>query len=184
MKKTNLSTFNNNWYSPGAGKLKIMLWFLVNAVVLRCTWNPFSGLKRFFLTRFGAHLGPSTVLKPAINIKYPWQLRIGNHCWIGENVWIDNLTMVTIGDNVCISQGAMLLTGNHDYTKSTFDLMVKEIIIEDGAWIGARSVVCPGVRVGTHAVLAVGSVATGDLAPYTIYQGNPAQPVRSRNITG
>jgi putative colanic acid biosynthesis acetyltransferase WcaF len=97
-------------------------------------------------------------------------------------VWIDNLTSVTIGDHVCLSQGALLLTGNHNYKKNTFDLITGPITLEDGVWIGAKSVVCPGVRCSSHSVLAVGSVAAKDLKPYFIYQGNPAAPVRERII--
>ena len=99
---------------------------------------------------------------------------------IGENVWIDNLVQVTIGTNVCISQGAMLLCGNHNYKLPTFDLIVKPIIIENGAWVGAKSTVCPGVTLHTHAVLGVGSVANHDLDAYSIYQGNPAIKIRKR----
>ena len=57
-----------------------------------------------------------------MNIKYPWFLAIGDHTWIGEKVWIDNLAEVAIGANCCVSQGAMLLCGNHNYKKSTFEL--------------------------------------------------------------
>ena len=122
-------------------------------------------------------------MKPAINIKYPWLLRVGNYVWIGEHVWIDNLSEVVIGDNVCISQGAMLLTGNHDYKRSTFDLTTRPITIEDGVWIGAKAIVGPGVRCESHAVLSVNSVATHSLNAYGVYQGNPAVLVRQRDIT-
>ena len=91
--------------------------------------------------------------------------------------------MVTLGNHVCISQEAYLFCGNHDYTKSTFDLVVTPIMIADGAWIGARAVVCPGVVVGSHAVLAVGSVATQSLQPFGIYQGNPAVEIKKRKIS-
>ena len=107
---------------------------------------------------------------------------MGDYTWIGENVWIDNLVKVRIGSNVCLSQGAMLLCGNHNYKKSTFDLMVGEIIIEDGAWIGAMSTVCPGVTCKSHSVLSVNSVANKDLEAYYVYQGTPAQKVRGRVI--
>jgi len=123
---------------------------------------------------FGAKTGKNIILKPRINIKYPWFLEIGNNCWIGENVWIDNLTTVKIGNNLCISQGAYLLTGNHNYKKETFDLIVKEIILEDGVWIGAKSVVSPGVVCRSHSILTVGSIAVRDMEQYGIYQGNPA----------
>ncbi|MEL6195202.1 MAG: colanic acid biosynthesis acetyltransferase WcaF, partial [Bacteroidota bacterium] len=78
--------------------------------------------------------------------------------------------------------GAMLLTGNHNYSKPTFDLMTREIELEDGVWIGAQAVVCPGVLARTHAVLSVGSIATGELDAYQIYRGNPAEKVRERVI--
>ena len=127
-------------------------------------------------------MGSNVIIKPKVNIKYPWFLNIGNHVWIGEEVWIDNLTQITIGSNVCISQGAMLLTGNHDYKKSAFDLMIAEIILEDGVWIGAKSIVAPGVKCCTHSILTVGSVATKNLGPYSINQGNPAVCVNTRKI--
>lgn len=134
-------------------------------------WN---GLKRFWLRVFGAQLGVGMVIKPQVKIKYPWKLTIGNHCWIGERVWIDNLDQVTLEDHVCISQGALLQCGNHNYKTSTFDLMLAPITLKEGSWIGARSCVAPGVSVGSHAILTMGSIATKNLEPYKIYTGNPA----------
>jgi putative colanic acid biosynthesis acetyltransferase WcaF len=122
------------------------------------------------------------IIKPGVRIKYPWKLEIGSYSWIGESVWIDNLDEVKIGSNVCISQGALLLCGNHDFTKSTFDLMTGKIVLEDGVWIGAKSQVGPGVNVKNHAVLAMGSTATKDLKPFIIYRGNPAVEIKKRVI--
>lgn len=177
--------YNNDWYKKqiGASKGKQLLWFLVNGLFFINPLNPSSGLKKGLLRAFGAKIGRGVILKPGINIKYPWKLNVGDHAWIGEKAWIDNLAPVRIGRNVCLSQGAMLLTGNHDYTSSGFDLIVKDIILEDGVWIGARAVVCPGVICGSHAVLNAGSVATRSLEAYKIYQGNPAGFVRERKIT-
>ena len=179
--KTSLSTYNNSWYKPG-GRVKILLWYLVNTLFFINPLNPISGIKVVLLRLFGAKIGKGVIIKPRVNIKYPWLLKIGNDVWIGENVWIDNLAKVILDDNVCISQGAMLLCGNHNYKKTTFDLMVNEIILEEGVWIGAKSVVCPGVTCKTHAILSVGSIANIDLEPYTIYQGNPAKKIRNRVI--
>lgn len=178
---TDLSRFRNPEYNPGP-LFKRMAWFIVNALCFQNPLIPFSGLKRSLLRLFGAKVGKGVVIKPSVNIKYPWMLSIGDHSWIGEKVWIDNLAPTTIGSNVCISQGAMLLCGNHDYTQSSFDLITGEIVLEDGVWIGARALVGPGVKAGNHSVLAVQSVATQNLAPYTIYRGNPATAVRERRI--
>lgn len=139
-------------------------------------------LKVLVLKLFGATIGRGFVIKPAVNIKYPWFFSAGNNVWVGEHVWIDNLAPVTLGDNSCLSQGALLLTGNHDYRRRSFDLMHQPIVVEEGAWIGAKSVVCPGVTCHSHSVLAVGSVATRPLEAYGIYQGNPAVLVRKREI--
>ncbi len=182
---TDLSSYNNSWYKKeiGASRLKQVCWYFTNIVFFLNPLIPGSSVKRTLLRWFGAKIGKGVVIKPAVNIKYPWKLRIGDHSWIGEKVWIDNLADISIGDHVCISQGAMLLTGNHDYTKPTFDLVVKGIVLENGVWIGARALVCPGLRCHTHAVLSALSVATKDLEAYTIYQGNPAVPVRQRTFS-
>lgn len=180
--QTDLSRFDNGWYKPGPA-VKRGLWYMANVLFLQNRLFLSSGTKRAILRLFGAKIGKGVVLKPGINIKYPWRLSIGDYSWIGEGVWIDNLGEVSIGKNCCLSQGAMLLCGNHDYKKSTFDLMVGDITLEDGGWIGAKSVVCPGVSVGSHAVLAVGSIATSDLEAYAIYQGNPAVQVKKRIIS-
>lgn len=184
MSKTDLSKYNNLWYEStiGASRLKQLCWYFINIIFFINPLNPFNSLKKGLLRLFGAKLGKGVVIKPSVNIKYPWKLTIGDHSWIGERVWIDNLAQVTIGKNVCVSQGAMLLTGNHDYKKQAFDLIVSPIELHDGSWIGARSLVGPGVIVETHTVLSALSVATKTLSAYTIYQGNPAAPVRQRII--
>lgn len=97
-------------------------------------------------------------------------------------MWIDNLAEVKIGDHACVSQGAMLLCGNHNYKKSSFDLIVKSIILEEGSWVGAQSVVCPGVTLHSHSILTVGSVAASNMEPYFIYSGNPAVKIRERRM--
>ncbi|MDF2437036.1 MAG: acetyltransferase [Bacteroidota bacterium] len=182
MIETDLSKFNNAWYDPGAGSVKRTLWYFTNSVFLNSSF-PLSGFKIFLLRIFGAEMGNGITIKPHVNIKYPWRLKIGDHVWIGEYAWIDNLANVTIADHVCISQGALLLCGNHNYKKDTFDLIIGEIVLEKGVWIGAKSIVCPGVKCFSHAVLSAGSVATSDLPSYGIYQGNPAKKIRERVIS-
>lgn len=177
-----LNSYSNSWYHPSKSRLKVLFWNMVNVLFFINPLNPFSKLKVFLLRLFGAKMGSGITIKQGVNIKYPWFLSIGDFSWIGENVWIDNLCRVEIQSNVCISQGAMLLTGNHNYKRSTFDLMLGEINLQSGVWIGAKAIVCPGVKCGSHSVLNVGSVATKDLIPYSINQGNPAVFLKTRII--
>ena len=180
--QTSLSSYNNSWYRPG-NIFKQVTWHIIG----RITINTYLPIPMFFkilvLRSFGAKIGSNVTIKPKVNIKYPWFFIAESDIWIGENVWIDNLTTVTLCNNCCLSQGAMLLTGNHNFTKTGFDLIVKPVIIGSGAWIGAKATVCPGVTVHSHAVLTVNSVATKDLEAYGIYQGNPCVFIKTRNLT-
>jgi len=179
--QTNHTLFNNRWYQPGRNMVVRALWHIVNSILL-ISFIPGSGWRRGLLRLFGAQIGRGVVIKPRVNVKYPWNLSIGEHSWLGEGVWIDNLGKVNIGSHCCISQGALLLCGNHNYRKTSFDLMVGDITLENGVWIGARAMVCPGVVCHSHAVLSAGSIATANLDGYKIYSGNPAVAVRERNI--
>lgn len=170
--KTDLSKYNNSWYNPGGSALKRTLWYFTNVLFLKNHLNLLSGLKVGLLRLFGAKVGLGVVIKPGVNVKYPWLLSIGDHSWIGEDVWIDNLAQVTIGSNCCISQGAMLLTGNHNYKLPTFDLIIKPITIEDGAWVGAKCVVCPGVTIGENSVATVGLTIKKDILSNEILKSN------------
>lgn len=179
--KTDLSTFDNSWYQPG-NKVKILLWYFFNAFFLKNKYNPSSKIKILVLKLFGAKIGKGVVIKPSISVKYPWKLTIGNYCWIGENVWIDNLDDVILGNNVCISQGALLLCGNHNYKVSSFNLIIGKIVLKDGVWIGAKSIVTQNVTCQSHSILAVNSVASTHLEANGIYKGNPAVKIRTRII--
>lgn len=180
--KVRLGDFRTGNFDKGACKAKLIAWYFVNALIVRASWNPFMGVKVALLKAFGAKIGKRTVIKNNVTVKFPWKLTVGDDVWLGEQCWIDNLDKVTIGSNVCISQGALLLTGNHDYTIPSMPYRNAPIVIEDGAWIGARAVVCAGITVHENAILTVGSVASRDLQPNGIYKGNPAVMVRNRVI--
>jgi len=179
IQKTNLSKYNNSWYKPG-NSIKRIIWYFINVIFFINPLNPSSKLKILLLKIFGAKIGIGVNIKPGVNIKYPWKLNVGDYSWIGENVWIDNLDLVTIGKNCCISQGAILLCGNHNYKKETFDLLIEPITLEDGVWVGAQSMLTPGTFCETHSVLSVQSVSCGTLEAYSIYRGNPSKKTKNR----
>ncbi|WP_442590898.1 WcaF family extracellular polysaccharide biosynthesis acetyltransferase [Pedobacter sp. AW31-3R] len=179
--QTDLSAFKTGDYK-NAPLLKRSLWYTCSCIFFHnaIPW-PYA-LKLGLLRMFGTKGGKGLVIKTNVRIKNPWRLTLGNHCWIGESVWIDNLEDVHIGHHVCLSQAALLLTGNHDYTRTDFPYRLGKITLEDGVWIGARSVVCPGVTCKSHSVLTVNAVAVKDLESWKIYGGNPALFIRNRKI--
>jgi putative colanic acid biosynthesis acetyltransferase WcaF len=179
--KADLAKFNVGNYKAGP-KLKSLVWYVVNYAVMNSAVPWPYGFKNSLLRMFGAEVGNGVIIKPKVRIKNPWRFKVGNHCWLGEGCWVDNLEDVVLGDNVCLSQNSLLLTGNHDYTVSSFPYRLGAIHIEEGVWIGANATVCPGVTCHSHSILTVGSIATKSLDAWWIYAGNPATAVRQRKI--
>ncbi len=178
----NLRRYDNRWYRTGGSLLRRSLWFFLGHGIVRSAWIPSSALRVAVLRLFGASIGQRVVIKPSVEVKYPWHLSIGDDCWIGEHVWIDNLTTVKLGNSVCISQGAYLCTGNHDWSDPAFGLRISPIHLADGAWAGARCILLPGTTLETCAVAAAGSVVHGSVPAYQIFAGNPAVFLRQRVI--
>jgi putative colanic acid biosynthesis acetyltransferase WcaF len=141
-----------------------------------------SAARRAILRIFGARLGRGVVIKPGVRVKYPWMLEVGNHCWIGEDCWIDNMAPIVCGDDVCLSQGVYVCTGNHDWSDTAFGLIVQPVRFSQGSWVGAKALVGPGTRIGECAVVTAGSVVNGSVPAYEIYSGNPARFVRKREF--
>lgn len=174
-----LGSFDNSRFDRGRSRGLEICWMMVHETLISSP-IPGSWLKVAILRLFGSCIGTGVCIKPRVRVKFPWRLSIGDDSWIGEGAWIDNLAQVQIGSNCCLSQGVYLCTGSHDWNSSGFDLIVKGITIHDHVWLGAFSRVAPGVVAGEGAVLTMGSTATQDMEPWTVYQGNPARPVSRR----
>lgn len=175
-------SFNKKGYNCGGSSFKIMCWYAVSVLFFKSGLMPFSSILVLILRLFGAKIGKDVRIKPGLYVRYPWNLSMGDHSWLAD-CYIENLDKVVIGKNVCISQQAMLLTGNHNYKSVDFELSTKPILLKDGVWIGAKAIVCPGVTANSHAMLTTGSIASKDLDPYYIYMGNPAFRIRRREIS-
>ena len=178
-----LDQYSTRDYSPGASLWTQLLWFFVGDPLVQCRFIPFSAVKVRLLRAFGATIGQGVRIKPEVKVKFPWRLSIGNHCWIGEGAWFDNIAPITLEDHVCVSQGVYFCTGNHDWNDRQFALKPSSIYIETGSWVAAKSVVAPGVRIGAGAILCLGSVAMRSLEPMMIYSGNPAIVIKKREMT-
>jgi putative colanic acid biosynthesis acetyltransferase WcaF len=157
-------------------------WLLVNAIVFLNPLLPGYSVKAWLLRRFGAEVGEGVIIKPSVNIKYPWFLKIGDHSWIGERAWLDCTSPLTIGKHVVISQGVYLCCGTHDWEDPGMGSMQTPIVVEDGAWIAAYARIAGGVTIGQEAMIAMGAVVFTDCEPRGTYRGNPAQRVGRRRI--
>ena len=180
--RVDLHSYDNRWYKPGRSFLWRAAWLFVGLPLFRTSLLPFSGLRVALLRMFGAHVGEGVVIHSEVCVKYPWHLRIGDNCWIGERAWIDNLATVRLDANVCVSQGCYICTGNHDWKDPAFGLIVRPVHLQDGAWAGAMSTLLPGVILGEGAVAGAGSVVSQSIPAYEIHTGNPATFTRFRHV--
>lgn len=178
--RVRLDRFTTAGLDRGRTQWVELCWYVLKCVVFLSPIPWPSTWKAALLRAFGAAVGKGVVIKPRVNIHFPWKLSIGDHTWIGEEVFILNLEQVSIGSNVCISQRAFLCTGNHDFRDPQFAYSSEPITVRDGAWVGAQVFVCPGTHVGTDAVILANSRAGGNIPPGMICEGIPARPVKPR----
>ncbi len=156
------------------------LWYLCKCAFFLSPLPWPGAVKRFLLRRFGARVGVGVVIKPRVNIHFPWKLTLGDHCWLGEECWLLDFEPIEIGAHACVSQRAFLCGGNHDFRRPDFAYRNGPIRVGAGAWVGAQVFVAPGVTIGDEAVVTAGSVVTKDLPPARICSGNPCIPGKAR----
>lgn len=166
----------------GDSKFKVQLWAIIQTFFFAFSPQFMYGFRVFLLKMFGAEIGKNVLIRSSVKITYPWKLSIGDNTWIGEDCYIYNLAQITIGSNVSIAHRNFFNTGGHNYEKTTFDIFAKPILIEDECWITSEVYISPGVTIGKGAVVGVRSLVFKDLPEGMICYGNPAQPVRERQI--
>ena len=172
-----LDHYENGAFSRGASRLTELTWIVLSGIFFS-SWLPGSGWRCILLRAFGAQIGKGVVIKPRVLVKFPWRLNISDHVWIGERVWIDNLDEVKIGAHSCISQGAYLCTGSHDWADPRFGLVTKSITIGSSCWVGARASLAPGTVMEDGSVIAMHSLGHGTLSANMIYRN--ACPIEQR----
>ena len=159
MTERDLAGFTGVGYDKGRNIVRQALWVATSSLVIERTWCP-ARLRVGILRAFGATIGRGVHIRQHVRIHWPWKLTIADNAWIGVDAWLLNLEPITIGSNVCISQGVFLCTGSHDHRSPTFEFDNAPIVIEDGAWVAARATVLRGVTVGAGAIVGATALVT------------------------
>lgn len=157
-----------------------VLWNLCRALLYRTSPRPFHAWRAWLLRCFGASMGRNCHFYPASKVWAPWNLICADQVTAADGAEIYNPAPITFGSHSILSQDAYLCGATHDYDDPAFPLLAYAMTIGAYAWICARASVAPGVNVGEGSVLGLGSVATKDLAPWTVYAGSPAVKVKDR----
>lgn len=165
---------------PVSNRARRAIWHLVYAVLFRFSPRPLHRWRAFLLRRFGARMGRDCRIYPKARIWAPWNLICGDVVAVADGAIIYNPSAIEIGSHAIISQEAYLCGATHDLEKPGFRLVSAPITIGPYAWVCARATVQMGLSVAEGAVLGLGSVATKDLEPWTVYGGVPARKLKVR----
>nr|WP_137809813.1 MULTISPECIES: putative colanic acid biosynthesis acetyltransferase [unclassified Gordonia (in: high G+C Gram-positive bacteria)] len=171
LRQQNLAGFTGLGYDKGRNKALQAAWLAVSYAIFQSWWCP-NAARVAILRTFGARVGRGAVIRQRVRVHWPWKLEIGDHCWLGEGVWLLNLEQITIGSNTCLSQEALICTGSHDHRSPTFEYDNGAITIGDEVWIAARATVLRGLSIGDRAVIGCGNIVTKDVAAGTIVRVN------------
>lgn len=109
------------------------------------------------------------------------RLQLGHGCWLNIGCVLELGAPVTIGNDVGLGQQVMILTTSHQIGPAhgrAGTVIAAPVTIGDGAWLGARCTILPGVTVGAGAVVAAGAMVTRDVAPNTVVGGVPARAIK------
>lgn len=156
---------------PGA---IVLLWQLVQATLFRLSPQPLYAWRRALLRLFGAEVGSGVLVRPSARVTYPWKVRLGDHCWIGDSAELYSLGPISIGANAVVSQKTYICAATHDSEDLAFPLLAAPVTIEPECWIAADCFVGPGVTIRHGAVVAARSTVRSDIPAGTVAAGSPA----------
>jgi putative colanic acid biosynthesis acetyltransferase WcaF len=161
-------------------RIKRLVWSVVWILLYRPSPRPLHGWRAILLRTFGARMGSNCHFYPKSKIWAPWNLICDDQVTAADGAEIYNPAPMTFGSHAILSQDSYLCGATHDYDDSAFPLIAFAMQVGAYSWICARASLAPGANVGEGAVLGLGSVATRDLDPWTVYAGVPAVKVKER----
>ncbi len=167
----------------GAGnRLARFLWGIVYAILFRPSPRNFHRWRNALLRLFGAKLHPTARVYPRARCWAPWNLTMGAHSCIGDDVDVYCVAPISIGEHSTVSQYSYLCAPTHDHEDPAHRLVPKPITIGRNCWVAADVFVGPGVTIGDGTVVGARSSVFGDLPEWVVATGTPARPTGPREM--
>jgi putative colanic acid biosynthesis acetyltransferase WcaF len=169
---------------PVSNRVLRLAWALVYAILYRPSPAFAHVWRRQLLRCFGATIGRGAHPYPRCRIWAPWNLTMGDHSGLANDVDCYSVARIVLGPHSTVSQYVHLCAATHDYEDPGFRLVPKPISIGAYAWVAAGAFVGPGVAVGEGAVIGARSVVVKDVPEWTVVAGNPARTIKRRAVKG
>jgi putative colanic acid biosynthesis acetyltransferase WcaF len=165
---------------PFSDRLMRQLWEF--SWTLFCVWTPkpLNEWRLFWLRAFGAKIDGTPFIHPRARISVPWNLTVRDRAKIGDRANVNTLGEIEIGARAIVAQESYLSSGSHDFDHPAVPLTVAKITIGEDAFVGARTFVMPGIRIGNRALVGACSVVTHDVPDNVVAAGNPCRVIKTR----
>lgn len=153
----------------------------MNLITRVIMWLPCHWIRLAYLRLILGHLGKQSTVCRKVEIREPRNIFIGNNSIINTRVLLDGRGgQLVIGDNVDVAQDVYIWTSQHDYNDDYHKLKNASVEIDDYCWLGARSNILPGVKIGKGAVVGTCSVVTKNVTEMDVVAGIPAKKISDR----
>lgn len=174
---------NNKFY--GENQSDLVLWLCYTHIFSKLPYSLGSKLRRMVLKRLIRNLDESTTFSTNVKLLCPQNIELGKNVGIANSVNLDCRGSVKIGNDTIIGFETVILTSTHKHQDKTIPIKnqgmyKKPISIGDDVWVGARSMIMPGVTINNGAIIGANSVVTKDVPPNAIVGGIPAKVIKYR----
>ncbi len=169
------------------GFRKILKFMILSPLKLLFKAIPYPPITILLLKLLGAKIGGNTIIYDLSFMNEYREgfsgLKIGNFCFIGNEVMLDLADKITLEDHVTISSRTILLTHmntgfkEHPLQKE-YPSYTKHTILRKGCFVGAGCVIMPGIEIGECSVVGAGSVVTKSVRTHSVVAGNPAKAIK------
>lgn len=150
-------------------------------------WRLGYALRRYLVRRIFKRCGKDVIIKHKAYFGTGEHIEIGDNSQIGHNAHVPN--DLIIGNDVIMGPDVVIWSVAHEFSRTDIPIRLqgatprRPVVIGDDVWLGLRSTIMPGVRIGSHAIIGASAVVTKDVPPYAIVAGVPARVIRYRNRT-
>jgi putative colanic acid biosynthesis acetyltransferase WcaF len=158
----------------------IILYNICYSILIRPIPRPFFKWRNKIYGIFGAKIGKGVRISNSAKLYYPWNISIGDYCWIGDNCNLYSIDKIEIGNNVALAHNIFISTASHDTNSITFETIRKPVKICDEVWIASNAFISMGVTINRGVVIGACAVVTKDMPEGYICLGFPAKPIKLR----
>lgn len=139
--------------------------------------------RAFYLKFFLQKVGKNFLVNREVTIESPHKIILGDNVGINMGCWISGTGTLMIGNNVLIGPNVTIITANHNYSEKGKPIKeqghtLKSVNINNNVWIGAGTIILPGVTIGENCIVGAGSIVSKSLGPNASYAGNPAKKIK------